>query len=473
MAGLKHRVRKTGESVATFFYRLRNILSGWTPVHLVVTGPDDGGARALVDTIAGWFSPSSVVVVWGPARFARRIRARVIVSWDPDDATRADQISAELSATRRLGFVLACSDPHHLVSEVSPMLSHEYSQGGDYRLHVDGAIRSFTQPGVISRTRDALSVLTRYPDNARLIARGVGEEHSSTRDTILGLVSALGGPTANAEGDTRGNSDGEPGRPDEALDAHQLARTARQLQRFPELVTLANDLGYPALDVSAAQTTPGARGTIIAFHTPDEVYRAEAERLKKSLDKLGLDYKFTVVEPESNWVRTTLLKPSWILPVRQEIRGPLLYIDVDAYVHEDPWPHLDGLDGDMGAVVYSNGQLNSATLWINDTEGAQLMLSLWLEGTGARRDDDQGDLTPTGENGDQGVLRLVVEREEKVAEPRFRLHRLPPNLATIFDRTDEYRFGPVAIEQLQVSREATQVEKRLSRRRDRLAQLDN
>jgi hypothetical protein len=244
------------------------------------------------------------------------------------------------------------------------------------------------------------------------------------------------------------------------------------LQRFPELEELARELGYPDQKVPAGVTKPSARGTIIAFHTPDELYRAEAERLKKSLDKLGLDYTFTIVEPESNWVRTTLLKPSWILPVRKEVRGPLLYIDVDAYVHEDPWPHLAALDGDMGAVVYSTGQLNSATVWINDTEGAQLMLSLWLEEAGTRRNDDRGDLTPTGENGDQGVLRQIVEREEKMAEPRFRLHRLPPNLATIFDRTDEYRFGPIAIEQLQVSREATQVVKRLSRRRDRLAQLD-
>ena len=125
----------------------------------------------------------------------------------------------------------------------------------------------------------------------------------------------------------------------------------------------------------------------------------------------------------------------------------------------------------MGAVVYENGQLNSATLWINDTPGARTILERWAEAAHERRRHDVGDLLPTGENGDQGVLRFVVEAEEELQQPAFRFARLCPNLATIFDRTDEFRVGPIAIEQLQVSRESTQNLKRLARRRERLAQL--
>jgi hypothetical protein len=76
-----------------------------------------------------------------------------------------------------------------------------------------------------------------------------------------------------------------------------------------------------------------------------------------------------------------------------------------------------------------------------------------------------------GDDSDQGVLRLIVEEEEERDNPRFRFARLQPNLATIFDRLDAYRYGPITIEQLQVSREITLREKRLARRRQRLAEL--
>jgi len=170
-------------------------------------------------------------------------------------------------------------------------------------------------------------------------------------------------------------------------------------------------------------------------------------------------------------VRTTLLKPTWIAPARKKHRGPLLYIDVDAYVHDNPWPCLEGLVSDMGAVVYPSGELNSATLWINDTPGAQTLLSVWAQGSGNRRELDNGTLRQVGDDSDQGVLRLIVEEEEKSDTPRFRFARLQPNLATIFDRLDAYRFGPITIEQLQVSREITRRDKRLARRRQRLAEL--
>ncbi len=84
--------------------------------------------------------------------------------------------------------------------------------------------------------------------------------------------------------------------------------------------------------------------------------------------------------------------------------GPLLYIDVDAFVHNDPWPYLSQFDGDMAAVFYNNAQLNSATLLINDTKNAREVLSRWKDLADKRRDADHGDLEASGDNCDQGVL---------------------------------------------------------------------
>lgn len=465
MAGVKNTVRAVAAKVDTLAYRIRNLLTRKTPVQVVITGPDDRLVTALTEQISAWYHPSQVVTVWGPAVAAERLRARVIVSSDPDDAARFERITRRLSPTRRLVVVLAVADPLTLVSEASKQLPGHFAQGANYRLTVDGKTRSRTRPGVVDRTWDALGLIKNAPEVSLLVRR---EDAIVTPDETAAKISraiqSAGGPKTLVS-------------PRLALDSltsnsgRDSQRVIQQREQFPELDALREPLGYPPESSvsSAALTAP--RGLIVAFHTPDEIYTREAERLKKSLDALGLEYSISVVEPEANWVRTTLLKPTWIRPARESVRGPLLYVDVDAFVHKDPWPHVADLDADMAAVVYTNGELNSATLWINDTPGASQLLDLWATWSTDRRAKDGGSLRQIGDDSDQGVLRHLVEAEESHDAPRFHFARLSPNMASIFDRLDDYRYGPIVIEQLQASREITQREKRLARRRDRLAQL--
>lgn len=473
MVGLKNSAASVAATVADLTYRLKNFVTGTKPVHIVVCGPDDGTAQVLMDMLPRLFEPSEVSVVWGQALWASAVRSRVIISWDADDASRSDQIDNTLSRTRHLVWMAAVADPRELVSDPSEVLSHHFAQGADYRLHVDGRTRSLTQPGVISRSRDVLHLIAQFGNRVVVVKReAVLSDARTVLDALTRVVSENGGPTVQSA-DSIETVAGMTLRPPSETAPDKAVRIDSQRQRFPELDQVAKELGYPSLSPVTQTAEVAARGLIVAFHTPDEVYRAEAERLRRSVEALGLEYVISVVEPESNWVRTTLLKPTWIAPVRKKLRGPLLYVDVDAFVHSDPWPYVQDIKADMAAVVYKNGQLNSATLWINDTPGAELILSEWAAGAGDRRGADQGDLEHTGDNGDQGVLKLVVEAEEQKVNPAFSFGRLPPNLATIFDRTDEYRFGPVAIEQLQVSREVTGRTKRLSRRRDRLKELSD
>lgn len=254
-----------------------------------------------------------------------------------------------------------------------------------------------------------------------------------------------------------------------------LQRVARQIQLAPELESRAVAMGYlPAVDiVDESELQPAVPvGTVIAFHTPDEVYRAEAQRLRSTLDRLGLAHRFFEVQPEKNWVRTTLLKPIWMSEARETLVGPLLYIDVDAFVHQDPWPYLSQYSGDL-AAVYNDGILNSATIWINDTPGARQLLKRWVEHSNIRRGDDTGQLQQTGEDSDQTVLRNIVDAAEANGDREVIFERLPSNMAHIFDQqTNGWVVGPVIIEQLQASRESTRHAKRLERRRRRLRELD-
>ena len=449
-------------------HRLLNLVRG-PAIHILVTGPDDVTMTALAAVIKSSSTPLSGVVET-PASHTSTNFSRVVVTSSLADLTQPSRVLSSIGRYRRIVVVAATADPRDLVCARWAELPHQWAEGFDYRfqLATDGT-KSFTEPGVLPRfegldeweaTSGATVVSVRReslldnPSGAmEILARDLPASPSWLQSAVASLVPSLPAMSRWSES------------------TNTKARVAQQVALAPALEERAFALGYSTK--APKPTKKHSAGTIIAFHTPDEVYRAEAARLKKTLDALGLKYHFFEVSPEKNWVRTTLLKPSWISRARDELSGPLLYIDVDAYVHHDPWPLLSTCEGDLGAVVYRNGQLNSATLWINDTDGARALLADWNTRAANRREDDRGDLTATGDNGDQGVLKLAVLADEASGSPRYRFQRLPVNLAYIFDRLDTYCVGPVVIEQLQVSRESAHHDKRLARRRERLSQLDS
>ncbi len=458
--------------------RLRARRRGHQSVHVIITGTDLPGMHYIVDEIRRLAPSLRLAKDPQSAIELADSDADVICTWHPDDITRSSEILETIGRYRHIIVVAATADPRDSVCATDDRIPQQYVDGFDYRMRFGPqGKKSFTGAGVVARIEGLTEWLDR--DTASIIGAKRKQLHSTPgevfeqlRDTVASHTSAFADSFSRLAEATIPLPEAAawPGKQDTRL------RVAQQIELSPELEQYSVEAGYPAAEDlfgDNAPVLPDRRGTIVAFHTPDEVYRAEAERLKVSLDRLGLEYHFFEVEPEDNWVRTTLLKPSWIATAREELTGPLLYIDVDAVVHGDPWPYVAQYAGDMAAVVYDNGQLNSATLWINDTEGARAVISSWREAANSRRDADRGDLEASGDNGDQGVLKQVVLDEEQADSPRFEFQRLPVNLASIFDRTDStYTVGPVLIEQLQVSRESLGHEKRLERRRERLRQLE-
>lgn len=441
-------------------------------VHLVITGPDALSVQAIAEGITQ--SSSTLKVHSGRAAETSHCYRRVVLSTSLEDLNDSSGVMATVGRFRRVVVLAVTADPRDMVCARDSRLPHQWLDGFDYRFHFGPhGTKSFTEPGVLPRYA-GLDEWKAAP-GATVVTVTREELSSDARAALARMVQSLPSELA-VLAQKLGSLAVSFTRPPSWSDSKELTRRViQQVGLAPELESRAVELGYPALrSITKSRAPKVQRGTIVAFHTPDEVYRAEAARLKKTLDALGLDYHFFEVTPEKNWVRTTLLKPGWILKARKELDGPLLYIDVDAFVHRDPWPYLSQYDADLAAVVYDNGELNSASILINDTPGARALLERWLELANNRRNQDTGDLTPTGDNGDQGVLRLAVLESEAQSESRIRFQRFPVNLTYIFDRGDVYyTVGPVIIEQLQVSRETTRHEKRLARRRKRLAELEN
>jgi len=209
-------------------------------------------------------------------------------------------------------------------------------------------------------------------------------------------------------------------------------------------------------------------GLVVAFFTTGSFYEQEKERMVRSAERIGLTVHATALPSAGSWVLNAGMKPGFLAQERARLHGPLLYVDVDAVFHSNPWPELRKLDCDIAAYYDGDGRLLSGTILINETSAAACILELW----------QQGCLT-TPEVWDQLVLEDIIAKDEQSAHPKFRVAKLPVSFCWIFDRTENEEVCEVFIEQLQASREARRpkrwfgrIGKRLRRRRDRVCEIE-
>lgn len=184
--------------------------------------------------------------------------------------------------------------------------------------------------------------------------------------------------------------------------------------------------------------------TVVAYHTDDELYTSEAKRMCASAQRLGMNVKITVVPSQGDWVKNTSFKAEFLQRERETVRGPMLYVDVDAVFHRSPLAYFQQLDCDVAAYYdVGEGHLISATLFFQDTLGAKQLLMEWN-----RQCKEHPEVW------DQQVLQNVLEADAVRLDPHYHVHRLPVGFCWIFDRKDNLLASkqPIYIEQLQASR---------------------
>jgi hypothetical protein len=133
----------------------------------------------------------------------------------------------------------------------------------------------------------------------------------------------------------------------------------------------------------------------IAFYTKGTPYEAEAELLRASLERVGMEHEITAIADRGDWYANTAQKAGFIRRKRERIKGPILYIDVDAFVHENCAAYFENL-GKMGAdfgahwfrgpakghdkskVRTEGWWMLSGTLFFGDTDNARRLLDAWV-----------------------------------------------------------------------------------------------
>lgn len=177
---------------------------------------------------------------------------------------------------------------------------------------------------------------------------------------------------------------------------------------------------------------------LVAFHTRDRLYGLHAELLRRSIERLDLQIEIESISPR-DWIDAIAYKPDYLMRVRERVSGPLLYVDVDAFVHSDPTTALSGTGADIGVHIRKDGELLSGTILVEDTDASRRLLSEW-----ARRMRASPGLW------DQKILQEILSDGAE----GVRVHRLSAEYAFIFDLDAEENpeISPV-IEHLQASRE--------------------
>jgi len=160
---------------------------------------------------------------------------------------------------------------------------------------------------------------------------------------------------------------------------------------------------------------------VAAFYTIGTPYEQEAEELRKTLDRFGLQYDIRALPHPGSWAKANLLNAGVIKGVRDSHPGEdVLYLDADARVMQDPRPFFDELrQGPYDVGVYylpdsphapldCREELCSGTTWWNTTETATGLLDRWIEANAAPEADKAilQDLLATGH---ARVARLYPE----------------------------------------------------------------
>ena len=191
--------------------------------------------------------------------------------------------------------------------------------------------------------------------------------------------------------------------------------------------------------------------TVVAYHTNDPFYTHEAKRLYASAVRLNINIEITVIDSYGDWIKNTSFKSSFLEKKRKEIRGPILYIDVDAIFHRSPLESLVNLECDIAVCHHlKDGHLMSGTLFLQDTPMAMDLMNKWSKSCKERVDV-----------WDQKVLQDLLIVDKALKKPNYQIVNLPIEYCWIFDSvcTLNQNVEKIYIEHLQASRSIKEEER--------------
>lgn len=409
-----------------------------------------------------------------------------VVTKRPLDVFEVEPISRRIASRKCFRTIVTVRDVRSLLTSTHNSTGAEYFQGFDHCFKVnEGGLLSFSNPGIIETARQIRNLrasrddvmIVRYEDLICSTEETQERIRAFTGLEMEGSFQAF--HTSDIPERLRVQLNGvrpvDRSTADKWKKKRHAERIVRQFRLEPRLFEELEYWGYEPdrvwferLAAETPQAFDDTPGTVVAFYTAGTGYEAEARRLEATLKRLGVPYDFTAIDKGADWLANVRRKPQFLMDRRNALRGPLLYVDVDAVLHSNPWPYLRGYDGDVAVSTHGDGTVISGTILLNDTPEALRLLRAW-----------EVELEENPGAWDQWGLHTLVQRARMQGSGSpYRVQYLPPAMCYVFDRTGKQVPGVVpVVEHLQASREfradggSEKHRENLDRRRKRIAEI--
>lgn len=115
--------------------------------------------------------------------------------------------------------------------------------------------------------------------------------------------------------------------------------------------------------------------TVVSFATSGTPYVTEMIRLIQSLEKFDIPFLTRTLPSRGEWVRNCSMKGEFLLWARDAIEGPIVWLDADAEVMDDP-SLFQELDCDIAYRI--RRWALSGTVYLGDTDAARRLLAEWV-----------------------------------------------------------------------------------------------
>jgi hypothetical protein len=121
---------------------------------------------------------------------------------------------------------------------------------------------------------------------------------------------------------------------------------------------------------------------IIAYYTENTSYQNLAEKLKKSLQNLGLPHYIEAIQDQGSWEKNTHYKAYFIKKCLEDKNEDLLYVDVDAIFKSYP-SLIDTLSCDLGYRTedfkWRKDEALSGTIFLKNNDRIKKFVDRWIQ----------------------------------------------------------------------------------------------
>jgi hypothetical protein len=132
--------------------------------------------------------------------------------------------------------------------------------------------------------------------------------------------------------------------------------------------------------------------TVVSFYTPDWKYPEYAQNLVDDCERLGLEYVIESKDSTNTYVGNCNLKPYFVRDKLQELKKPILWMDVDGSIITCPdllvTPGIDSFDMAGNRSLTNTSRIHVGSIWFNYTDITMQFVNTWCDAIAARGIDD-------------------------------------------------------------------------------------